>query len=813
MLSQTEPQKAVALSQNARLGNLQQWEKCASGILGTTDHHRVKITIYTDHIFKIHITSNADFDETSYAVVATPTQVNWEIKDTEESLWIKTKALHLQVVKTPLTFRFFTPEGRVINEDDEAFGTSWVGEQVTTYKKLQKGERFIGLGEKTGPLDRRGHGYENWNTDHFGYPPDSDPLYCSTPFYIGAHHGLSYGIYLDNTHKSHFNFGASNRRFSSFSADQGDMSYFFIHHPEVKDIISSYTDLTGRMQLPPLWSLGYQQCRYSYHPDKEVLSVAQTFRDKDIPADVIVLDIHYMEKYKIFTWDKKDFSDPKGMIDKLTKLGFKVVVICDPGIKIEEGYSAYDSGIQEDVFIKYPDGSYYEGEVWPGWCHFPDFTKPEVREWWRKQMKSYASLGIEGYWNDMNEIATWGQQLPELIEFDMDGQKATTRKARNIYGMQMARSTYEGAKANLPNKRVFNLTRAGFSGVQRYSAIWTGDNVADDEHMLLGVRLVNSLGITGVPFAGYDIGGFAGDADGNLFARWIAIGAFAPFFRGHSMINSKDSEPWAYGEEVEEISRNYIRLRYKLMPYIYAAFKESADRGYPVARSLAIEYTHEEKVYDEAYENEYLFGPSILVAPVKSKAEYAKVWLPEGKWYDFFTDKVHKGAKEMVVECPIERLPVYVKASAIIPMQEAPESLNQSKVTKLDLHVYNGVEDNAYHYYEDDGESFDYEQAAFYAREITFSPKQQSLTLGEKEGNFTSRYKSLKLYFHGFDAASLQHLKLNGKDVKVASEEVQFIEPISNFDPFEDPKKVKLAIKEVPYIEFQHDDKTIQITW
>ncbi len=794
-------------------GAVTYYERKPFGLSGKTENAFFTILILQEGMIKVHLAKTENFDEPTYAIIAKPIGVDFTLAEKADALEIKTAKLIVCILKEPFTVIFKNLAGDIICEDDAAFGTSWIGEQVTTYKKLQEGERFIGLGEKTGPLDRRGHGYQNWNTDHFGYPPDSDPLYCSTPFFIGIHHNLAYGLYLDNSHKTHFNFGASNRRFSSFSADKGDMAYYFIHESTISNIISTYTDLTGRMELPPIWSLGYQQCRYSYRPDKEVLSVAKTFREKEIPADVIVLDIHYMEQYKIFTWDKSDFPDPQGMIKQLENQGFKVVVICDPGIKIEAGYDAYESGKENDVFLKYPDNTYYEGEVWPGWCHFPDFTNAAVRSWWADKLKTYTDMGIEGFWNDMNEIATWGQTMPELIEFDFEGRKSTAREGRNIYGMQMAKSAYEGAKKNLPNKRIFNLTRAGFSGIQRYAAVWTGDNVADDEHMLLGVRLVNSLGMAGVAFAGYDIGGFAGEADSQLFARWISIGAFAPFFRGHSMINSRDSEPWSYGEEVEEISRNYINLRYKMMPYIYSAFYVASETGVPVARSLAINYPYDELIYDHRYENQYLFGDNILVAPVPSKVNLAKVYFPEGEWYDLFSDTHYSGQQEVIVECPVERLPVFVKASGIIPMQEKTINLTQNTNDVLDLHLYAGKEKNEFLYYEDDGSSFNHLEGSFYKRIVQFDPENKRLKLTGKEGEYNTRYKRILLYFHGFEGKLNSKIQVDNSTAPVQQKDFMFIDQISNFDPLPMSERICLKIDNLPFVEIENKDEEIILSW
>lgn len=793
------------------LGHLQQLEETPQGVKGYTDFGHFQVTFYTAKIARIHISLHEIFENPSYATVGKPQQVNWELQEHRNFINLTTQSMRVEIKKAPVRFTFFNPDGREINGDDPAFGTSWIGEQVTTYKKLRAEERFIGLGEKTGPLDRRGKGYTNWNTDSYAYDDQTDPIYSSIPFYIGIHDRGIYGIFLDNSHKSFFNFGASNQRFSSFGADQGDMDYYYMAGGSVASIIESYTFLTGRMPLPPLWALGYQQCRYSYYPEEEVLSLAQTFRNKQIPADVVVLDIHYMDHYKIFTWDNDRFPDPAAMIKKLRSSGFRVVLMCDPGIKIEKGYAPYDSGLEADIFIKYPDGENYSGEVWPGWCHFPDFTSPKARSWWMENLKSYTEIGVEGFWNDMNEIATWGNTLPELIEMDFDGPKATARKGRNIYGLMMAKSTYEGAKKHLGNKRPFNLTRSAFAGVQRYATLWTGDNVANDEHMLLGVRLLNSLGISGVPFVGYDVGGFSGNSNKNLFARWVELGAFSPFFRGHTMVNNHDAEPWAYGEEVEEISRNYMQLRYNLLPYLYAVFYEASSTGMPVARSLAIDFTHDPKVFAQKYQNEFLFGPGILVAPVESHKDLEKVYLPAGEWYDFFTDQVWPGGQELIVECPIEKLPLFVRGSAILLLQSPISSTNEAPAEYLEVHIYQGDEPSSFVYYEDDGVTDNHRQGQYFKREIRFLPRENTLRINHKEGEMPSKFLKIKLMLHGF--GNLRQLLINGRPSKLSTCEYRFVAPISKFDPLGAAKGEALKIPALHFTEFDHEDQSIEITW
>lgn len=744
-----------------------------------TDNAHAQITVYNAGVVRVRIDKQQLNPDFSYAVIAQPEVTKVNITQDAGAISISTDSLKVQISKTPFAVTFYTKDGEVICQDEAGLTTSWVNESVTTYKKMQDGERFIGLGEKTGPLDRRGNGYTNWNTDSFGYKTDQDPIYSTIPFYIGIHHRINYGIFMDNTYQSDFNFGASNNRFSSFGARGGEMNYYLIYHKHIADIITAYTALTGRMKMPPLWSLGYQQNRYSYYPETEVFRIAQTLREKKIPADGITLDIHYMDHYKVFTWDKNRFPDPKAMTDKLKDMGFKITVIVDPGVKVEKGYGVYDRGIANDVFAKYPDGSNYTGEVWPGWCHFPDFTNPKARAWWGTEMKKYGDDGVSGIWNDMNEIATWGQKMPDNIIFDYDGHKASHLQTRNVYAMQMARASFEGAQKAF-NKRPFVLTRAGYAGFQRYSAIWTGDNRSEDSHMLAGVRLLNSLGLSGVAFTGMDIGGFTGGATPALFARWMQIGAFNPYFRNHTAVNTKSAEPWTFGEEVLEISRNYVSLRYKLLPYLYSSFYEATQSGLPLMRSLAIDYTFDKNVYDGQFETQYLFGNAFLVAPFEGDAKFGKIYFPQGKWYNLYTGEAQNGSEQKIVQMDMHKLPVYVKQSSIIPMQSLVQSTAQKPTDTLTVHIYQGDINNSFVYYEDDGESYNYENGAFYRRTITYNATQKTVTFNKAEGSLNSKFNYIKLVMHGFANSTV---KLNGKQANLADDFSALLNPLSKFDP------------------------------
>lgn len=761
-------------------GNILQVESIPQGLKIRTSNSYIEVSAYSPSVIRVRMDKKPLGRDFSYAVIAKPQKTDTKWQESTDSLVFSTDSLDVVLQKAPFSVAFYTKDGRLINEDVAGMGTSWIGDQVTTYKQLQAGERFIGLGEKTGNLDRRGTGYVNWNNDSYGYGANEDPIYSSIPFYIGLHDHLCYGIFLDNTFKADFNFGASNNRFSSFGADGGEMNYYFISRSRVGDIITDYTALTGRMSLPPLWSLGYQQNRYSYYPDTEVLRIAKTLREKKIPADGITLDIHYMEKYKLFTWDKKRFPDPVTMNKELESMGFKTTVIVDPGIKVEKDYPAYEDGKSKDIFIKYPDGHPYTAEVWPGWCNFPDFTSERGRSWWEDKVKFLAGTGVDGIWNDMNEIASWGNKMPFNVLFDYDGAGATTIGAHNVYALEMARASYEGAKKSF-KERPFILTRAGYAGLQRYTAIWTGDNRAEDDHMIAGVRLLNSLGLSGVAFTGMDIGGFTGNPSIPLYARWIQIGAFTPYYRGHTAVNTKSAEPWTFGEEVTEIARNFIGLRYRLLPYIYSGFYSATQDGLPVMRSLAIDYSFDDKIYDTRYQNEYLFGPDILVMPFESKQQFGEAYFPEGIWYDLYTGAVQKGNQEKVLKLAYNKLPVFVKGSSIIPMQSLIQSTAQLPKDTLILNIYKGKTDNQYTYYEDDGKSYGYQSGDYYKRDFVYDQANRRIILKEKEGNRSSNFKNIKLVMHGF--GSQQQFSIGGHDVRFKKDFVALLTPISKFDP------------------------------
>ncbi|MFM7338524.1 MAG: TIM-barrel domain-containing protein, partial [Bacteroidota bacterium] len=411
------------------------------------------------------------------------------------------------------------------------------------------------------------------------------------------------------------------------------------------------------------------------------------------------------------------------------------------------------------------------------------FTNSKTRSWWGNSFKGLVDNGIRGFWNDMNEPATWGQRFPDLVEFNFEGLKGTHRRGHNLYGMQMARATFEGTKQLLNGERPFILTRAGYSGVQRYSAVWTGDNVSSDDHMMLGIRMLSSMGIAGVPYVGMDIGGFSGNPSKELFARWISIGAFAPLSRAHVCVDNKDQEPWSFGERVEDIARNYLNLRYMLLPYIYTSFHQAHKTGMPIWRSLAIEYPFDPNIYDWRYQHQFTVGKGLMIAPVNSVQEFTKVYFPGNQpWYDFYTDVKYVAASQDHVDAPLEKLPVFVQGGSIIPMQSVIQHTGQKSSDTLFVHVYaanSGISNQGL--YQDDGSTYSYEQGNYASMNMIYDAQNKSISFDDIKGMYKHHFTTIAVMLHGF--SELASIKINGKSGSLIKRAVSFMKALSNFDP------------------------------
>ncbi len=725
-----------------------------------TGNTRVRVSVVSEGIFQVRMSQSGDsFENPPFSYAVRPGFHDQPVPDVtvaleEDPVLIRNGSFTAVVACSPLRVRFEDTDGYVFAADD--YGPVWNGNSFAVWKKRADDEYFFGLGEKAYGINRTEERFKNWNTDAPFYRRESDPLYKSFPFFIGLKRfedGVrrAYGIYLDNSYRSEFDFGGQARQHVVFGAEGGALNYYVFMGPEVTDVIRRYTELTGRMPMPPRWSLGYQQSRWSYYPAREVRTLVQQFRERKIPLDVVHLDIHYMDGYRIFTWDKQNFPDPAGLIHDLREQGVKTVVIIDPGVKTDPGYPVYDEGLAADAFVKFPDGRVYEGSVWPGACHFPDFTKPGARAWFGGYYKDLLEKGIAGIWTDMNEPSNHRYKtIPDLVLHDFEGRGGTHQEAHNIYGLMMTRATYEALREHAPDERPFVLTRSAFSGSQRYAAAWTGDNVSNWDHLRLTIPMLLSMGISGMPFCGSDVGGFLDSPTPELFARWVQLGAFSPLFRNHTIFESQRQEPWSFGPRVEEISRRFIELRYRLLPLFYSLFDEHRRTGLPLMRPLFLHYPQDEKVL--FMDDQFMLGEHLLIAPVLHKGATARqVYLPEGRWYDFWSGTTFAGGRETLVEARLEDMPVFVRAGGIVPMGPLMQYSGEKTVEELELRAFVG--DGEATLYEDDDQTHAYEQGMM--RRTTFEMREPAPGLCSikrtSAGPFRSLCRSFRLHLPGVD--------------------------------------------------------------
>ncbi len=699
------------------IGKVTSAKGTGTGLEFTCANGRVRIQVLSDSIVRVRATRAAEFgSDFSYAVAKT----KWpNVRATITAGKIVTKKVLITFTKSPFRIKFATAAGKVLNRD---LALEWEGETCRSRRALARDEMFFGCGEKTGPLNKRGSTATFWNTDDPNHTYATEALYVSIPFLISTRRGAHYGIFWDNTHRTRFNLGqVEDEKHYILESDAGEIDYYFFAGDSTRDVVHGYTELTGRMWMPPRWALGFQQCRWSYMSADEIVDIARNFRKRKIPCDVIYCDIDYMDGYRVFTWNPKTFPKPREIIETLRKMGFKLVTIIDPGVKNDNGYVVCRDGKKKGMFLENAVGGWFTGNVWPGECVFPDFTNPRVREWWGAWHKDLLDVGVAGIWNDMNEPAVWnhpGGTMPLDVPHDYDGHHTPHARAHNVYGFNMARSCHEALRSQRPNQRPFVITRAAYAGIQRYSIVWTGDNQSLWEQLAVSIPECLNLSLSGVPFCGPDVGGFGRDCTGELLARWTQAGAFFPFFRNHTAQGTRRQEPWTFGKEVEDICCKYISLRYQLLPYFYNLFREATLDGTPIMRPLFWEFPEDPHGY--AIDDEFLLGPSLLVAPViKPGATARAVYLPEGHWYDFWTARVYKGSEFISASAPLERIPLFVRAGSILPMTK-PIQHTSEKVREVILNIFPGATTTGY-LYEDDGASFDYERGQYSLTHFTWA--------------------------------------------------------------------------------------------
>ncbi|MBR4188042.1 MAG: DUF5110 domain-containing protein [Bacteroidaceae bacterium] len=636
---------------------------------------------------------------------------------------------------SPIFIRELAPQGPVSSlwKLRPAFSTE-DGKSVVRIK-VDADADLYGGGEVWGPLRRNGKTIEFWNVDTPCYGVDEGThLYQSHPWVLGLRSdGTSFGIIADNTWQAWMTTDTE----IVFRSMGPAFRMVIIEKDSPQEVMQELVNLTGTMEMPPLWSLGYQQCRYSYHPDTRVKEIADTLRYHKIPSDVIWMDIHYMDQYKIFTFHPQEFSQPKALNDYLHSKNFKSVYMIDPGVKVQKGYWVDDELMANGYAVRDEEGNPYVGKVWPGDCHFPDFTRPEVRSWWSTLYPPFMAQGVDGIWNDMNEPAVFEGPRSSMPIMNMhqggDGLRPDVHlRYHNIYGLNMVRASRQGLLLANPTKRPFILSRSNFLGGHRYAATWTGDNYSNWEQFMASIPMSITLGLSGQPFNGPDMGGFCGDSNGKLVANWTAVGVYFPFVRNHCIDGGRAQEPWAFDQECLDVCRTAINRRYRLMPYVYTLFQEATRDGMPVMRPVFMADTKDKSLRTE--EKAFMLGGDLIVIPRWA----GDANLPAGDWDILPLEDKDDGFQPYLAQRP----------GSIIPMANLYQNTVEMKTDSLTLLVNPDSEGRAEgRLYEDAGDGFDYRQGGFaeYKLQATTEGKQLTVSLGQVDGKDASKQRTLRL--------------------------------------------------------------------
>jgi alpha-glucosidase len=743
-----------------KIGAVVRFEKTDKTVtLHCQDNSQVQLTVLAPDLVRVRaaFTKPIPAKNHSWALAKEDwTTPRWNVTETPDSITITTDELEVVVHRSPLLIDFRDARThQLLNADERPMSYDANGRLagiqfdpkagmfVAASKKFGFDEHFYGLGEKAARLDKRRMAFVNWNSDTPGYNENKDPIYQTIPFYLGLQRGVAYGIFFDNSYRSYFDFGRASSERAWFGAEGGEMNYYFFYGPSIKKILGRYADLTGRMPLPPLWALGNQQSRWSYFPDTMVEEVVSEYRKRDLPLDVIYLDIDYMNGYRVFTFDKQRFPDPKGLTEKLRRQGVKVVTIVDPGIKHqkERGYHAFDQGLEKNFFQRRRNGDLFVPRVWPGDSVFVDFTLPDARRWWGDLHRFYTDNGIAGIWNDMNEPSDFvdqtGKNQLDVVSYD-EGEKTSHAKNRNTFALLMARATYEGLERIQPDRRPYVITRAAYAGIQRYSTMWTGDTNSTWEALSLNIPMFTSLGLSGEPFVGSDVGGFIGRGNGELLVRSYQISFLAPFCRNHKQHDGYDQEPWRFGKYYEDIIRKYLKLRYAMLPFLYTTLEEAHRTGVPLFRPLVLNYQDDPNTHN--IDDQFMIGDDLLVAPVlKPDVTSRRVYLPAGTWYDYWTNKRHTGGTTITVDAPLDVAPMFVRGGAILPVGPMLNYVGEKPTDPVTFNIYPDEAGSASgRLYEDDGLSPAYKRGEFRRTALTAKRAGRGflVSVGTPEGTY-----------------------------------------------------------------------------
>ena len=751
------------------------------------DNSQVQLTILARDLIRVRAAFRKQIPATdhSWAVAKDDwTTPHWTVSETADAVTVATDELEVVVRRSPLLIEFRDAgTHQPINSDERpmAYDSKGhlanmlfdpkAGNFIAVSKKLGFDEHFYGLGEKAARLDKRRGSFVNWNSDTPGYTEGKDPIYQTIPFYLGLQHGAAYGIFFDNSYRSYFDFGRSSQQRAWFGAEGGELNYYFFYGPSIKKILNRYADLTGHMPLPPKWALGNQQSRWSYYPDTMVEQVVREYRERDLPLDVIYLDIDYMRDYRVFTFDQQRFPNPKALTDRLARQGIKLVTIVDPGVKHDppgassDGrYFVFEQGLEKNYFQRRSNGELFVPRVWPGESVFVDYTLPEARRWWGDLFRVYLDNGVAGIWNDMNEPSDFvdqtGKNQLDVVSYD-NGERTTHAKNRNTFALLMARATYEGLERLRPEQRPYIITRAGYAGIQRYATMWTGDTNSTWDALALNIPMFTTLGLSGEPFIGSDVGGFIGRGNGELLVRSYQVSFLAPFCRNHKTSDGYDQEPWRFGKYYEDIIRKYLKLRYELLPFLYTTLEQAHRTGIPLFRPLLLNYQNDPNTYN--IDDQFMVGEDLLVAPIlKPDVTRRLVYLPPGAWYDYWTNRKYAGGTMIYVDAPLDTVPLFVRAGAMIPTVPPRNFVGERPDDTITFNIY--PDDKGWAegtLYEDDGVSPAYKNGGLRRTMVTARRDGRSFAVSVDvvEGQYNPGVRKLNFIVAGQRSTSITRVK------------------------------------------------------
>lgn len=689
---------------------------------------KITLTIFENDIVKVFIGDKYEESISTNGVVDNLGKGEFIVEEDSNFVIVKGTKVLTFVDKNTTEISFRDLEGNIINED---FQPSFKDEEGNVYiSKVNDCLAYYGLGEKGGDLNKKGCYTENFNTDDPETDDDSITYYKTIPFYVALKEEATYGIFFDNSFRSYFDMGKEMGDRIFFGAIGGQIQYYFIPGENIKEVVKNYTALTGRMEMPPLWSLGYQQCRFSYFSQEEVRELVKTFEEKDIPLDVVYLDIDYMDGFRVMTFKTPNFDDAAGLISDLKEKGIRTITIIDPGVKVDEEYDVFKRGKEGNHFTKKLDGEMFIGAVWPGDSAFPDFSNNDCREWWKSELKKFISEhGMDGIWNDMNEPCVFNNDHKTMLEtclHNSDNGVIEHKEFHNRYGFEMSRCSKEAQEELHPNERGFSMTRATYAGGQRYSSVWTGDNMSLWSQMRMSISMNANLGISGFSFVGNDVSGFGLDSSEELFIRWMEMGPFIPIFRNHSNMYTRRQEPWAFGPRAEKIAKKSIELRYELLPYIYDLYYISHKEGLPIFRPMIMEYEKDMNLLN--MREQFMLGENMIVAPVLYEGERSKtVYLPKGSWFNYFTMEKLQGGKWYKLPCELDEILVFVKEGAIIPTYNKKFRNVKERPNNILLKVF-GENAKGFHY-NDDGHTMEYLEGKYTYMDIKVVDGKEELKL------------------------------------------------------------------------------------